>query len=146
MSSSSLKMTKTSKNSSSPSSSKNTKTKKRRSITFDFNKNKTALYTKYLSDQPSPPIRGVPCSQEGIFPCIFRGVKFDSKEEWDDYMHILLEKQSMSGNKKLYKKKILDDLAKIGKKAKKIPPEYRLYNVQTGEIHDLRNMVSWKSL
>lgn len=73
----------------------------------------------------------------GRFPCKYRNTVFQNGQEWKDYLNIINNRNTK--NTGLSRQTVMSELSKKGKSAKKIPPEYRLYNIQTGEIFDLRD-------
>ena len=101
--------------------------------------------------QGSPSKTGIKCGN-GIFPCIYKGVVFENAFEWNDYMDNKILRNETTGFKSVssHKNSIMSILSKKGKIAKQIPEEWRLYNIQTGEIYDIRdlnpNSLSYKML
>jgi hypothetical protein len=91
--------------------------------------------------QGSPSKRGEKCGK-GIYPCMYRGVVFENREEWNDYASNLLSRNSSTGYRPVssHRKSTMSALSKKGKSAKRIPEEFRLYNIETGEIFDMRTM------
>jgi len=75
------------------------------------------------------------------YPCMFKGAIIDNRQEIQDYLDMLREKNASTGYKSriAHKTDIFSKLRKTGKYAKKIPQEFRLYNIETGEIFDMRN-------
>jgi hypothetical protein len=91
--------------------------------------------------QGSPSKRGVICGS-GIFPCVYRGVVFEDASEWDEYKENMISRNESTGYRSIssHKRSTMSALSKKGKSAKKIPEDFRLYNNQTGEIFDMRNL------
>jgi hypothetical protein len=101
--------------------------------------------------QGSPSKRGPTCGS-GIFPCVYRGVLFENKDEWEDYTGNTISRNVSTGFRSIssHRKSTISALSKKGKSSKKIPEQFRLYNNQTGEIFDMRDLepgsISYKPL
>ena len=91
--------------------------------------------------QGSPSKRGATCGS-GIFPCVYRGVVFEDAAEWEDYRENTISRNVSTGHRSIssHRKSTMSALSKKGKSSKKIPQEFRLYNNQTGEIYDMRDL------
>jgi hypothetical protein len=83
--------------------------------------------------------RGLPCGL-GKFPCIHKDVIFENQNDWDDFMENIKSKNKGKLPIRTHRILTMSSLSKIGKRGKKIPEEFRLYNVDTGEIFDLREL------
>jgi hypothetical protein len=108
-------------------------------------KNETRLYSLGSEEkrlkQGSPPKNVIPCGT-GRFPCKYRGVIFENIDEWNDYDENLKTKNKSIGKNSasLHRKSVMRSLSKQGKSAKRIPQEWRLYDTQTGDIYDMRDL------
>lgn len=89
----------------------------------------------------SSPKKGIECGQ-GVYPCVYRGVTFENEKEWRNYSDNRITRNASTGHRAVHahKQTTLRELARKGKSAKRIPEEFRLYNVQTGEIFDMRDL------
>jgi hypothetical protein len=83
----------------------NGRPKKTVKTTFDSPKNRTYKYYLYDNEKQakrgSPPKRGPSCKDDesAVFPCVYRGVLFDTKEEWDEYKSMKNDKNQITGYK-----------------------------------------------
>jgi hypothetical protein len=93
--------------------------------------------------QGSPQKTGVKCGQD-IFPCVYRGVVFENIEEWDEFMENSITRNSTTGYRPVssHRKSTMSSLSKTGKRGKRIPEEWRIYNTETGEVFDMRDLES----
>jgi hypothetical protein len=147
MSSSSSKSRSSSrKSSSSVSKRKSNGTRKiKKRVRIYSPKNETRLYSLGSEEkrlkQSSPPKNGIPCGT-GRFPCKYRGVIFENIDEWKDYDENLKTKNKSIGKSSvsLHRRSIMRSLSKQGKSAKIIPQEWRLYDTQTGDVYDMRDV------
>jgi hypothetical protein len=147
MSSSSSKSRSSSrKTSSSASKRRSNGTRKiKKNVRFDSPKNETRIYSLGSEEkrlkQGSPPKNGIPCGT-GRFPCKYRGVIFDNADEWKDYNENRKTKNKSIGKNSasLQRQSVMRSLSKQGKSAKRIPQEWRLYDTQTGDIYDMRDL------
>ncbi len=147
MSSSSSKSRSSSKKSSSSASkrSSNGTRKIKKRVRIYSPKNETRLYSlgseEKIFKKGSPPKNGIPCGT-GRFPCKYRGVIFENIDEWNDYDENLKTKNKSIGKRSvsLHKRSVMRTLSKKGKLAKIIPEEWRLYDTQTGDIYDMREL------
>ncbi len=83
-----------------------------------------------------------PACGTGVFPCVHKGVVFDDEEEWNDYTTNLRTRnkgtlRTASRTPASHKNTMRLKLSSQGKWAKRIPTEQRLYDLDTGEIHDI---------
>lgn len=103
--------------------------------------NETRIYVPGSEEKKMSPKR-VPRNRCGndVYPCTNRGAVFETEEEWKEYQQLLRERNKTTGYKsaRLHKSNMMMEFVRKGILAKKIPPEWRLYNIQTGEIFDLR--------
>lgn len=78
----------------------------------------------------------------GLYPCVKRSTIFENKAEWDDYLENEITRNISTGHKSVsaHRKSVMTHLSKKGKTAKLVPEEWRLYNVTTGEIIDMRSL------
>jgi hypothetical protein len=117
---------------------KTRKTKK--SIKINSPKNSIKEYSLNSEEKRSkqhPRSNLVKCSgYNGVFPCVKHNTIFRNRREWVEYV-----KLSASDGKNVGRSReiVMSELSKKGKTAKNIPKEYRLYNIQTGEVFDLRD-------
>lgn len=108
-------------------------------------RNETRVYSLESDEKTwkrgSPSKRGEKCGQ-GKYPCVYRGVIFENREEWNEYAENTISRNASTGYIPVssYRKSIISSLSKKGKSAKRIPEEFRLYNIETGEIFDLREL------
>lgn len=88
------------------------------------------------------PIADAPDCGKGIFPCSYRDVIFENADEWNEYVENAHSRNRSTGykSKSAHRREIMKRLSKTGKSAKRIPEEWRLYDVHTGEIHDMRDL------
>ncbi len=92
------------------------------------------------SKRRSPPKKnGLNCIHN-VFPCMHRGVWFETKEEWNEYQLNKRTKNASTGYRTVKKHHIdtMNHLRSQGKSARRIPMESRLYNNETGDIYDSR--------
>jgi len=89
----------------------------------------------------SPKKTGVECGND-VYPCVYKGTEFETKEEWDDYMLSTHTKNKSTGYRSIdeHDRVTILSLKKKGKLARKIPQESRLYDEVTGNIYDKRLM------
>lgn len=117
--------------------------KARKSVKIHSPKNQVRKYSLGSDEkrwkQGSPSKRGPSCGS-GIFPCVYRGVVFEDGDEWEEYRENMISRNASTGFKSIssHRRSVMSNLSKKGKSAKHIPSEFRLYDVQTGEIHDMR--------
>ena len=146
-----------------PSSSNSSKSRKSSSATKKANrrvrihspKNQIREYSLGSDERKwkpgSPSKRGKTCGS-GIFPCVYRGVVFEDADEWDDYIGNTISRNVSTGHRSIssHRKSTISALSKKGKSSKRIPEQFRLYNNQTGEIYDMRdldyNSITYKPL
>jgi hypothetical protein len=106
--------------------------------------NETRLFSidsdEEILRKTSPLKRGTPCGL-GIYPCVFRGVIFENDDEWRDYManKVISNRSTNYKSPREHSRAIMRGLSRPNKIAKKVPAEFRLYNIETGEIFDLRD-------
>lgn len=93
-------------------------------------------------ESSSPRKSRLPNCDHGKFPCVKRGVIFDTEEEWNDYLENQITRNISTGHRSIsaHRKSVLSHLSRQGKTAKFIPSEWRLYNINTGEIIDMRTL------
>lgn len=129
-----------SRTNSSSSNSRRSKTLKKKKVRIYSPNNQVKTYdldSDEKKSKRSTSAVGRPCTS-GVFPCVYRGVEFENKGEWDEYKaNSITRNRGVSYN---HKRNVITSLFREGKLARKIPPEWRLYNIQTGEIIDLRKL------
>ena len=75
------------------------------------------------------------------FPCKYKNIVFNDAEDMQGFFEEYdIKRASEDTNAKMRKTKTILDLVKKGKYMKKIPPAYRLYDVDSGEIYDMRQL------
>jgi hypothetical protein len=122
---------------------KNGTRKARKHVRINSPRNETRVYSLGSEEkrlkQGSPSKRGPPCGK-GVFPCVYRGVIFD-EEEWNDHIVNMSTRNASTGYRPIssHRRSVMSSLYKQGKTAKRIPKEYRLYDLETGEVHDIRS-------
>lgn len=134
---------------------KNGTRKIKKRVRINSPKNEIMLYDLDITEKKwkmgSPEKSGIPCGS-GIFPCTYRGVTFDTVDEWNEYMENMISRNESTGHRSIssHRRSVMSSLARKGKLAKKIPEEFRLYNTQTGEVFDIRtldpNSIEYKPL
>lgn len=83
------------------------------------------------------------CKETTKFPCTYRTAVFDTKEEWDDYQTNKHLKNKSTGFKTVssHRRHIKSTLHRNGDSFnKRIPNEWRIYNIDTGSIVDGREI------
>lgn len=124
---------------------KSTTKKANKRIRFYSPKNQTKEYSLGSEEkrwkQGSPSKRGPACGT-GVFPCVYRGVIFENIDEWNDYIENMSTKNVSTSHRSVtsHRKSTMAALSKRGQRAKIIPEQFRLYNNQTGEIFDMRDL------
>lgn len=132
--------------SSSRKSIKRSSFNKTKRVKFHSPKNEIKLYELDSAEKrmkvDSPKHLNVANCGKDIYPCHLRGVVFENKAEWEDYLENLRARNVTTGHKpvSLHRKSIMSNLSRQGKSSKRIPPEFRLYNIETGEITDMRTL------
>jgi hypothetical protein len=122
---------------------KNGTRKARKHVRINSPRNETRVYSLGSEEKRlkhgSPSKRGPPCGT-GVFPCVYRGVIFD-EEEWNDHIVNMSTRNASTGYRPIssHRRSVMSSLYKQGKTAKRIPKEYRLYDLETGEVHDIRS-------
>jgi hypothetical protein len=129
---------------------KNGTRKARKHVRINSPRNETRVYSLGSEEkrwkQGSPSKRGNPCGN-GIYPCVYRGVVFENKDEWNEHVENTISRNATTGHIPIssHRRSIMSSLYKKGKTAKRIPKEYRLYDLETGEVHDIRTYNPSKS-
>ncbi len=124
---------------------KNGTRKARKHVRIHSPRNETRVYSLGSQEkkwkQGSPSKRGPSCDT-GIFPCVYRGVVFENIDEWNEHVENMVSKNSSRGYMPIssHRRTVMSSLAKKGKSAKRIPQEWRLYDLETGEIYDMRSL------
>lgn len=124
---------------------KNGTRKARKRVSIHSPRNETRVYSLGSQEkkwkQSSPSKRGPPCGS-GNYPCVYRGVVFENRDEWDEYVENKISRNATTGYIPIssHRRSIMSSLAKKGKSAKRIPQEWRLYDLETGEIYDMRSL------
>jgi len=121
-----------------------------RRVRFNSPANTTRKYSLNSSERKekrdSPKGRLRPCGENGPFPCTYSGARFDNIQELNEFFRMRREKNASTNyrNVSAYRLAITSQLHKQGKYKKKIPEEFRIYNTQTGEVFDMRDLNSIK--
>lgn len=124
---------------------KNGTRKLRKRVRINSPRNETRIYSLESDEKTfkrgSPSKRGEKCGQ-GKYPCVYRGVIFENREEWNEYAENMISRNASTGYIPVssHRRSIMSSLSKKGKMAKRIPEEFRLYNIETGEIFDMRDL------
>lgn len=126
---------------------KNGTRKARKHVRINSPRNETRVYSLGSEEkrlkQGSPSKRGNPCGN-GIYPCVYRGVIFENRDEWNDFIENMSTRNASTGYRPIssHRRSTMSALSKKGKSAKSIPEEWRLYNLETGEIYDMRSIAN----
>jgi hypothetical protein len=104
------------------------KTRKYSLSSSERNEKKAAIKRQYIE----------PCATKQGYPCMLRGAVIENEEELHDFIEMNAHKSGKVIQKHLNDTR--NELFRQGKYAKRIPPEYRLYDINTGKIYDLRNL------
>ena len=121
---------------------KNGTRKARKHVRINSPRNETRVYSLGSEEkrlkQGSPSKRGPPCGK-GVFPCVYRGVIFD-EEEWNEHIVNMSTRNASTGYRPIssHRRSVMSSLYRQGKTAKRIPKEFRLYDLETGDVHDIR--------
>lgn len=143
----------TSKNRNSNTETRNTKTrsilkkpgssnnKTRKNIRFSSpSRNQIKFYAPDNEPMdPMPPYRK--CSsrpRERDFPCQIKGAIFNTMEEFNEYARLVNDKNKGHLPAYMHYANMKKSLKSTGSYKKIIPPQYRYYNEETGEINDIR--------
>ena len=124
---------------------KNGKKTTKKHVRIHSPRNQTRFYSLGSDEKnmkKDSPVKNVNLCGYGVFPCIYRDTLFENEDEWYDYIDNMRSRNESTGYRsiKSHRSSVMKSLSKQGKLARRIPEEYRLYNVQTGEIFDMRNM------
>jgi hypothetical protein len=83
--------------------------------------------------------------EEDDFPCSKAYTVFENMHEYEQHKDDFgLRGNSKKTSVRSHYSQMQDKFATEGKTARKIPHEYRLYNTDTGEIHDVRYFGTYK--
>ena len=77
------------------------------------------------------------CTAELEFPCIFRGATIENKQELQEFFELNAHKSSKAVQKHL--NDMRNKMFEEGTYARRIPPEFRLYSHNTGNVYDVRD-------
>lgn len=125
--------------------SKRNSSNKTKRVTIHSPKNEMRLYdldSAEINAKYTPKHLKMEKCGKGIYPCSLRDVIFENEEEWNDYLESLRTRNVTTGHKSVssHRRSIMRSLALQGKTSRRIPEEWRLYNVKTGEIIDMRSL------
>jgi hypothetical protein len=143
-SSSSKKRSSALRKSSSASKKKSIK-KTRKNVRINSPGNETRVYSLGSEERQmkkGPRRKKGPACGTGVFPCVHQGVVFDDEEEWNDYIQNLRTRnrgtlRTASRTPASHKNTMRAKLSAQGKWENRIPKAQRLYDLDTGEIHDI---------
>jgi hypothetical protein len=133
-----------SKSSSRRSSSSNKKAKTRKQVRINSPLNKVHAYslssTEKANKRHTSRYRACPkYPEEDDFPCSKAYTVFENMHEYEQHKDDFgLRDHSKRSSVRSHYSQMREKFATEGKNARKIPPEYRLYDTDTGEVHDLR--------
>lgn len=118
-----------------------TNNKTRKNIRFSSpSRNQIKIYAP--DNEPMEPIPSYrKCSsrpRESDFPCQIRGAIFYNIEEFNEYARLVNDKNKGRLPAYMHYANMKKTLKSSGSYKKKIPPQYRYYDEETGEIHDIR--------
>jgi len=118
-----------------------TNNKTRKNIRFSSpSRNQVKIYAPENEPmEPMPPYRK--CSsrpRERDFPCQIKGAVFNNMEEFNEYARLVNDRNRGHLPAYMHYANMKKSLKSTGSYKKKIPPQYRYYNEDTGEIHDIR--------
>jgi hypothetical protein len=118
-----------------------TSNKTKKNIRFSSpSRNQVKLYAPENEPrEPLPPYRK--CSsrpREEDFPCIIRGTVFYDMDEYEEYENLIHNKNRGHLPVRMHYAHMKKTLKNTGSYKKKIPPQYRYYDEETGKIHDIR--------
>jgi hypothetical protein len=124
---------------------KNGSRKNNKKVRINSPKNQIKVYSlgsEEIKWKQKSPLKKEDYCENGNFPCLYKGVVFENIDEWNDYIKNRYTRNESTGYKSIdsHKRSIISSLSKKGKLAKKIPEEWRLYNNQTGEVYDIRDL------
>ena len=136
---------KSSKSSSKKSSSSSKKTKTRKHVRINSPLNQLRLYTLSSTEKANKK-KGTPrykvCPkypEEDDFPCSKAYTVFENMHEYEQHKDDFgLRDHSKRASVRSHYSQMREKFATEGQIARKIPQEYRLYDADTGEVHDLR--------
>jgi len=141
---------KRSSKSSSRRSSSSKKAKTRKQVRMHSPLNQLRLYslspTEKANKRHMPRYRACPKYPEADdFPCSKAYTVFENINEYEQHKDDFgLRGNSKKASVKSHYSQILDKFATEGKISRKIPHEYRLYDTDTGAIHDVRYFGAYK--
>lgn len=115
--------------------------KTKKSIRFSSpSRNQVKIYAP--ENEPREPLPSYrKCSsrpREEDFPCIIRGTVFYDMEEYEDYENLIHNKNRGHLPVHMHYAHMKKTLKNTGSYKKKIPPQFRYYDEETGKIYDIR--------
>lgn len=133
-----------SKSSSRKSSSSSKKAKTRKQVKIHTPLNQVRIYrlssTEKANKRHTSRYRACPkYPEEDDFPCSKAYTVFENMHEYEQHKDDFgLRGNSKAASIKGHYLQMREKISTEGKLARKIPQEYRLYDTDTGEVHDLR--------
>lgn len=84
--------------------------------------------------------RALPKCNGVQFPCRYQDTVFHNPQEWHEFGQMMRDKNKSTAyrSRSSHRQQMRTELHRQGRLARNIPAEWRLYNTQTGEVHDLR--------
>jgi hypothetical protein len=128
----------------SSSSSKKAKAKTRKNVRINSPLNQVRAYTLSSSEKANkrhtPRYKACPKYPEADdFPCSKAYTVFENMHDYEQHKDDFgLRDPSKRASVRSHYSQMREKFATEGKNARKIPPEYRLYDTDTGAVHDLR--------